>query len=132
MMGAALGGLAFQQGTYFVLAVSPSPIRHSTIALMGIFDLAAMAALGLAVVIWLLEDERERLLVAMEEARRRQKAQAWVYRISEAAHSVRRLPELFRLIHGIIAEAMPAGNFYIAMHDRDSGLLELSLFCRRA
>ena len=42
-----------------------------------------------------------------------------VYRISEAAHSVRDLPELYRSIHASIGEVLPARNLYIALLDRE-------------
>ena len=126
-MAAALALCGVEQGGYLALALrrgsGPEPF-----ALMGIIDLAAMAGLGLAVVIWLLEDERERVLHAVAETERRQRAQACVYRISEAAHSVRDLNELFRSIHASIAAAMPAPNLYIALVDRDQNTLSFPYF----
>ena len=78
---------------------------------------AGKSGLALAIVIWLLEDEREQALDTVEERRRRERAQACVYRISDAARSVRDLPELFRTIHMSIGEVLPARNFYIALFD---------------
>src|SRR5258707_4032020 len=49
--------------------------------------------------------------------------QTATYRISEAANATEHLPELFRAIHGIISELMPARNLYIALYDADAGLL---------
>src|SRR6266513_2217736 len=49
--------------------------------------------------------------------------QAATYRISEAANAAEDLPELFRAIHGIISELMPAKNLYIALYEADAGLL---------
>jgi PAS domain S-box-containing protein len=47
-----------------------------------------------------------------------EKIQNAVYRISEAAHSVESLAELYRTIHETIAELVPAkNNFYIALYD---------------
>src|SRR5712691_8695253 len=57
------------------------------------------------------------------ERERAEQLQAATYRISEAAHAAEDLPELFRAIHGIISELMPAKNLYIALYDADSGLL---------
>jgi len=128
LMGVALTGCALDQGAYLALALRPGPSSPAPFALMGIFDLAAMAGLGLAVVIWLLEDERERVLHAVAETEHRQRAQGCVYRISEAAHSVRDLPDLFRSIHASIAEAMPAPNFYIALLDGKQGTLSFPYF----
>ena len=128
MMGVALAACGLDQAAYLVLVLLPGPTRTAQFGLMGIFDLAAMAALGLAVVIWLLEDERERMLHAVQETERRQRAQTCVYRISEAAHSVRDLRELFRSIHAIIAEAVPVPNFYIALFDRESKMLSFPYY----
>ena len=55
-----------------------------------------------------------------EQAARLQTA---TYRISEAANAAEHLPELFRAIHGIISELMPARNLYIALYDAEAGLL---------
>jgi len=92
------------------------------------FDLLATAVIGIALVVWLLEDERERQVHAAELAKRRERAQASVYRISEAARTVRDLPELFRSIHESLAGVLPARNFYIALHDPASGLLSFPYF----
>ena len=51
-----------------------------------------------------------------------------MYRISEAARTVRDLPELFRSIHESLGEVLPARNFYIALLDRASGLLSFPYF----
>jgi len=48
---------------------------------------------------------------------RAERIQLATYRISEAARSAASLQELFRAIHGIVGELMPAANFYIALHD---------------
>jgi putative nucleotidyltransferase with HDIG domain len=50
-------------------------------------------------------------------SRRAGQLQGAVYRISEAAHSAQNLGELYRQIHTIIGELMPANNFYIALYD---------------
>ncbi len=61
---------------------------------------------------------------------RDESVQRAIYRISEAAHSVQSLQELFAAIHGIVSELMPARNFYIALYDTHAadGLLEFSYF----
>jgi PAS domain S-box-containing protein len=51
------------------------------------------------------------------EQRRSEKVQRAIYRISEAAHSAENLQSLFRSIHAIVGELMPADNFYIAIYD---------------
>src|SRR5262249_20076058 len=43
--------------------------------------------------------------------------QSATYRISEAANTARTLPDLYRAVHAIVAELMPAQNLYIALYD---------------
>ena len=57
------------------------------------------------------------------EAKRAERIQLATYRISEAAHATGTLQELFRAIHGIVGELMPAKNFYIALYDAAADLL---------
>src|SRR6266576_2417744 len=60
------------------------------------------------------------------EATEREQAaqlQAATYRISEAANAAEDLPQLFRAVHDIITELMPAKNLYIALYDTDAGIL---------
>src|SRR5438046_8768915 len=60
------------------------------------------------------------------EATEREQAaqlQAATYRISEAANAAEDLPQLFRAVHDIISELMPAKNLYIALYDTDAGIL---------
>ena len=57
------------------------------------------------------------------EAKRAERIQLATYRISEAAHATGTLQELFRAIHRIVGELMPAKNFYIALYDAASDLL---------
>jgi PAS domain S-box-containing protein len=128
LMNLALAGYAANQLAYFVLAVGPGPAPLTGMATVGFFDILAQALIALAIVIWLLEDEREKTLEALQEARRKERAQACVYRISEAAHTVRDLRELYPAIHTSIAEAIPARNFYIALYDRAAGRLDFPYF----
>ena len=51
------------------------------------------------------------------ERARSQRMQAALYGISEAAHSTPDLVDLFRRIHGIIGELLPAKNFFVALYD---------------
>ena len=57
------------------------------------------------------------------ERERAEQLQAATYRISEATNAAEDLPQLFRAIHGIISELMPAKNLYIALQDTTSGVL---------
>ncbi|MDB6064540.1 MAG: domain S-box [Pedosphaera sp.] len=51
------------------------------------------------------------------ERKRAEKVQDATYRISQAIHTTHRLEELYRVIHSVLSELMPANNFYIALHD---------------
>ena len=46
-----------------------------------------------------------------------------LYRISEAAHQAPDLDALFRAIHQIISELLPARNFYVALYDQASDIV---------
>ncbi len=50
------------------------------------------------------------------------------YRIAVAAQRSGELPELCGAIHEVVRGLMPAENFYIALHDRASGLLSFPYF----
>ncbi|HEY6158645.1 MAG TPA: response regulator [Gemmatimonadales bacterium] len=58
-----------------------------------------------------------------EAQARAHQLQAATYRIAEAAMSTPGLGELLPTIHQIVAELMPARNFYIALHDPAHDLL---------
>src|SRR5437762_9235263 len=62
----------------------------------------------------------ERSAIEREQAAQLQTA---TYRISEAAHAAEDLAQLFRAVHNIISELMPAKNLYIALYDAHAGLL---------
>jgi PAS domain S-box-containing protein len=128
LMALALIGYGVNQSAYFLLTVGTGPMPIVGLATVGMFDLLAQALLALAIVIWLLEDERADALAAVGERERRERAQACVYRISDAAHSVRDLPELFQTIHASIGEVIPARNFYIALYDRSEDKLSFPYF----
>jgi PAS domain S-box-containing protein len=66
-----------------------------------------------------------------QRAAERQEAEALqsaIYRISEAAASAPTLDEAYRSIHQVVAELMPAANFYIALHDEARGMLSFPYF----
>jgi PAS domain S-box-containing protein len=128
LMGLALVGYAATETAYFLLTARAGPVPYADLVTIGMFDILGMALIALAIVIWLLEDEREQALRTVEETRRKEKAQACVYRISDAAHSVRDLSELFRTIHLSIGEVLPARNFYIALFDRAENTLSFPYF----
>jgi PAS domain S-box-containing protein len=53
----------------------------------------------------------------LAERQRAEQIQSSLYRISEAVHTALSLDELYRAIHAIIADLMPAHNFGIAQYD---------------
>src|SRR5438876_4763070 len=59
---------------------------------------------------------------------RADQVQRATYRIAEAAHTAPTLLDLFRAIHGIVGELMPAKNFYIALHDATSDIVAFPSF----
>ncbi len=65
------------------------------------------------------ESDRLRIAVARDVTalKRSEAARAAVYRISEATHAAESLPALCRLIHNIIDELLPMGNFYVPLLD---------------
>lgn len=60
---------------------------------------------------------------------KKEKVQDSLYKISEAVQSAENLQELFRAIHEIIIEIMPAkNNFYIALYDEQAEMLSFPYF----
>ncbi len=128
LMGLALAGYAASETAYFALTARAGPVPYADLVAVGMFDILAQALAALAIMIWLLEDERAQALEALEERRRNERAQACVYRISDAVHSVRDHAELFRTIHASIGEVLPARNFYIALFDPTESTLSFPYF----
>ena len=85
---------------------------------------------------WTLEEQQfavsvgDLISLAMEtfERRHTEKVKNSVFRISEAALSSENLEELFQSIQGIVADLMPAKNFYIALFDPEKDLLSFPYF----
>ncbi len=62
------------------------------------------------------------------ERKKAERVRNAAFRISEAVHAAENLEALFRSIHAIISELMPARNFYISLYDADRGLLTFPYF----
>ncbi|HMA43219.1 MAG TPA: PAS domain S-box protein [Gemmatimonadales bacterium] len=62
------------------------------------------------------------------ERRRAEQVQSATYRISEAANAAHTLPDLYRAVHAIVAELMPARNLYIALYDETAQTLSFPYF----
>jgi diguanylate cyclase (GGDEF)-like protein len=59
----------------------------------------------------------------INERKTAEKLQQALYRISETASSSRNLNELYRSVHVIISELIPAENFYIAVYDEQEEMI---------
>lgn len=72
------------------------------------------------------EENMDKVIVITEDVTQQiqvNKMQSAIYRISEAATSTENLQELYRSIHKILGELMPANNFYIALYDGIDGMI---------
>jgi len=58
-----------------------------------------------------------------QERKRAESMRAALFRISEAAHVAIDLSALFKDINGVIGDLLPARNFFVALKDKYSGLL---------
>ncbi len=66
--------------------------------------------------------------MATKKPARSSEIQEAIYKIAEAVHLSDDLLELYRSIHQAISGLMQAGNFYIALHDPESGTLSFPYF----
>ncbi len=74
---------------------------------------------------------RPAALIIVRDFTRRQRTEKLkdsIFRISEAAISSESLDDLFRSIHRVIADLMPARNFYIALYDHVDNILSFPYF----
>ncbi len=62
------------------------------------------------------------------DRRRSEKVREAIYRISQAAHTTACLGDLYREIHAVLGQLMPAENFYIAFHDQAADSLSFPYF----
>jgi len=60
--------------------------------------------------------------------KRVEQVQKAIYRIAEAAFSAYNLPDLYRLIHHVLSDLMPAENFFIALYHPDDEVLTFDYF----
>jgi len=105
------------QGAKAVL-VLPLMVDGNAIGMIG-FDRCTEAREWLAPEVDMLRIASADLIQALQRQRSDQ-VRAATYKISEVARGTEDLPELYRAIHEIVGELMPAGNFYIALYDRTS------------
>ncbi|HUI08892.1 MAG TPA: PAS domain S-box protein, partial [Bacteroidota bacterium] len=64
----------------------------------------------------------------LTERKRAERVQTATYRIAAAVSTTDNLHELYRAIHEIVGELMPAENFYIAVLDEQTGTLSFPYF----
>ena len=126
--GLALVVYAADQLAYFAIGFVPQGRQLQPLLVLMSFDLLATAVIGLALVAWPLEGEHERQRQVADLARRRERAQACAYRVSEAARTVSDLDALFRSLHESLVEVVPARNFYVAFYDAAAGTLSFPYF----
>jgi len=62
------------------------------------------------------------------ERKKAEKIQTAIYKISEAALKVKSLKRFFALIHKTVTELMPAENFYIALYNPESDMINFPYF----
>lgn len=76
------------------------------------------------------EDDQLRVAVAHDitERKRAEAKQQALYAISEAAHSADDFGTLFREIHRIIGDLLPAVNFFVALYDETNDVLSFPYF----
>lgn len=76
------------------------------------------------------ESDRLRIGVARDVTalKRSEAARAALYRISEAAHAAESLPALCAVIHDVIDELLPPGNFQVALLDEAGGQVSYPCF----
>jgi len=76
------------------------------------------------------EADQLRVAVARDitELKRAESMQAALHAISEAAHSAEDLLALFRHIHQIIGDLLPATNFFVALYDEKEDQLSFPYF----
>jgi PAS domain S-box-containing protein len=73
-------------------------------------------------------DVRFELALDITEHKHAGRIQSTVNRIATLTQESRSLEDIFRAVHGIIAELMPAENFYIALYDEVQDLLHFPYF----
>jgi PAS domain S-box-containing protein/putative nucleotidyltransferase with HDIG domain len=82
---------------------------------------------------FLFDEERKsrRMIGLMQDINQRKQAEILhnaVYRIADATDSSLRLADLYKSVHEIVGTVMPAGNFYIAIYDREKELIRFPYF----
>lgn len=64
----------------------------------------------------------------ISKRKRDEKIKSAIYKISELLHSIDTLDELYKSVHKIVSELMPANNFYIAIYDEETDMISFPYF----
>jgi hypothetical protein len=67
-------------------------------------------------------------LTDITERKRVENLRTSLYGISEVAHKVHNLDALFRSLHAIVGELLPANNFFISLYDPVSDIISYPYF----
>ena len=125
-----------------LLAVPPliaaARTRPDITAWIGLLSLVIALGLGAHERTWLSQDHVLRMLAVAASAGlavglawervRAERSLGATYRISQAAHTASTLQDLYRAIHTIVGELMPARNFYIALYDAVTDTISFPYF----
>ncbi|MBI5020977.1 MAG: PAS domain S-box protein [Ignavibacteriales bacterium] len=68
------------------------------------------------------------IVADIAEQKRAQKLNEALFKISTAAEQVADLPGLFKSVHHVISDVMPANNFYISLYDDKTDLISFPYF----
>ncbi len=68
------------------------------------------------------------VILDITERKRFEKLQNALYLISEAASSTRDLNDLYKFVHGVVNQLIPARNLYIALYDNETDIVEFPYF----
>jgi PAS domain S-box-containing protein len=118
--------------------IAAGGVRPSTTCWIALVCVLEALGLGAQDLIWLTTDHLIRLggvvgagalaVLLAAERRRSERSLTATYRITQAAHAAGSLQDLLRAIHGIVAELMPARNFYIALYDAERNEITFPYF----
>lgn len=70
----------------------------------------------------------EGTLINITPRKQAEKVQRALYQISQAANETHNLSELFKRVHQVIQELIPAKNFYVALYDPATSLVSFPFF----
>ncbi len=68
------------------------------------------------------------VILDINERKKFEKLQNTLYLISEAASSTRDLNDLYKFVHGVVNQLIPARNLYIALYDEKTDTVEFPYF----